>query len=258
MEKRLDGKVAIITGASSGIGRAIACHFARHGAKVIVADVTTDVVEGGEATCDLIRRECGVASFVETDVAMAGSVDHLVKTAVTTHGCIDILVNNAAIHGGTPLAETDEAEFDRVMGVNLKGAYLCARAGLRQMLSQELVDEARGRIINISSQHGYICAPEDFAYGVSKAGIDYMTRQIAADYGKDNIVCNAVAPGKIITGKAGRAVEQRWMEYSRARTPWPRLGTPQDVANAALYLASAEATYLTGHTLFVDGGWMAA
>ncbi|HEV7414981.1 MAG TPA: SDR family oxidoreductase, partial [Tianweitania sediminis] len=112
--------------------------------------------------------------------------------------------------------------------------------------------------INISSQHGHISAPEDFAYGVSKAGIAYMTRQIAADYARHNIICNAVAPGKILTGKGGRAVEQKWIDYSNSRTPWPRLGTPQDVANAALFLASDEATFLTGHNLFVDGGWMAA
>ncbi|WP_375262351.1 SDR family oxidoreductase [Palleronia sp.] len=116
----------------------------------------------------------------------------------------------------------------------------------------------RERIINIWSQHGHISAPEDFAYGVSKAGVAYMTRQIAADYDSRNIVCNAVAPGKILTGKGGRAVEQRWLDYSTARTPWPRLGTPIDVANAALFLASDEATFLTGHNLFVDGGWMAA
>jgi len=143
------------------------------------------------------------------------------------------------------------------MDVNLKGAYLCARSSVRQMLSQDIVQEVRGRIINISSQHGYVSAPEDFAYGVSKAGIAYMTRQIAADYGKDQIVCNAIAPGKIVTGKGGRAAEARWMDYSYARTPWPRLGTPQDVANAALFLAGSESTYLTGHNLFVDGGWMA-
>ncbi|GAC1477808.1 MAG: hypothetical protein NVS2B11_00820 [Acetobacteraceae bacterium] len=103
-----------------------------------------------------------------------------------------------------------------------------------------------------------IAAPEDFAYGVSKAGLVYMTRQIAADYARQHIVCNAVAPGKILTGKGGRAVEPRWIAYSEARTPMPRLGTPLDVARAALFLASEDASFVNGHNLMVDGGWMAA
>jgi NAD(P)-dependent dehydrogenase (short-subunit alcohol dehydrogenase family) len=103
-----------------------------------------------------------------------------------------------------------------------------------------------------------IACPEDVAYGTSKAGVVYITRQIAVDYAKDHIVCNAVAPGKIVTGKPGRAAEPRWMDYSRSRTPMPRLGVPDDVANAALFLASDEATFITGENILVDGGWMAA
>ncbi|ORE95123.1 SDR family oxidoreductase [Aurantimonas sp. 22II-16-19i] len=257
MEQRLTGKVAIVTGGASGIGRCIAQHFAAHGAHVVVADITTDVIEGGAPTVELIEAAGGSARFVETDVSSRDAVDRLVAATMAGFGRIDILVNNAVLRAGKPLTETEEADWDRVIDVSLKGSYLCARACVRQMLTQEIVDEVRGRIINISSQHGYVSAPEDFAYGVSKAGIAYMTRQIAADYGRHHIVCNAVAPGKILTGKGGRAVEQRWLDYSHARTPWPRLGTPQDVANAALFLASSEATYLTGHNLFVDGGWMA-
>lgn len=258
MTHRLTARTAIITGGSSGIGRAIARKFASHGAHVIVADVTTEAIEGGRPVCDLITEEGGSAMFVKTDVSKRVEVDTLVARVVETFGRVDILVNNAVLRAGKPLLDTEEADWDRVMDVSLKGAYLCARAAVRQMLTQEIVAEARGRIINISSQHGHVSAPEDFAYGVSKAGIAYMTRQIAADYAKDYVVCNAVAPGKILTGKGGRAVEPRWIEYSHARTPWPRLGTPEDVANATLFLASDEATYLTGHTLFVDGGWMAA
>lgn len=169
-----------------------------------------------------------------------------------------MIVNNAVVRTGTPLAETEEADWDRVMAVNLKGVYLCCRSAVRQMLTQKVVAETRGRIINLSSQHGMVCSPGDFAYGVSKAGVVYMTRQIAADYAKDLIVCNAVAPGKILTGKGGRAVAPEIMDYSHRRTPWPRLGVPEDVARAALFLASDEASYITGHNLMVDGGWMAA
>ncbi|MDX6805948.1 SDR family oxidoreductase [Terrihabitans rhizophilus] len=258
MTKRLEGRSAIITGGSSGIGRAMARRFAREGAHVVVADITTEAVEGGAPVCDVIVEEGGSALFLKTDVSSKAEVDALVGETVGRFGRLDILVNNAVLRAGKPLAETEEEDWDRVMDVSLKGAYLCARAAVRQMLTQEIVGEARGRLINISSQHGHISAPEDFAYGVSKAGNAYMTRQIAADYARDYIICNAVAPGKILTGKGGRAVEPKWIEYSHQRTPWPRLGTPEDVANAALFLASDEATFLTGHTLFVDGGWMAA
>ncbi|WP_333900799.1 SDR family oxidoreductase [Agrobacterium pusense] len=258
MTQRLAGRVAIVTGGSSGIGRAITRKFANHGAAVIVADITTDAIEGGRPVCDIVAEEGGKAAFVQTDVSSAGDVDAMVAETVSRFGRLDILVNNAVLRAGKPLVETAEADWDRVMDVSLKGAYLCAGAAVRQMLKQEVVGEVRGRLVHISSQHGHISAPEDFAYGVSKAGVAYMTRQIAADYAKDLIVSNAVAPGKILTGKGGRAVEPKWMDYSNARTPWPRLGTPDDVANAALFLASDEATYITGHNLFVDGGWMAS
>jgi NAD(P)-dependent dehydrogenase (short-subunit alcohol dehydrogenase family) len=256
--RRLDGKIAIITGGSSGIGRAISRLFAAEGARVVVADVTEEVVEGGEPVRALIAADGNHADFVACDVADRAAVDGLFSTVVAQHGRVDILVNNAAIRGAQKLVETEEALWDRVMGVNLKGAYLCARAAVRQMLTQDVVAEARGRIVNITSQHGMVSAPGDFAYGVSKAGLVYMTRQIAADYGPDHIICNAVAPGKILTGKGGRAVEPQWIAYSEARTPLPRLGRPLDVARAALFLASEEASFVQGHNLMVDGGWMAA
>lgn len=258
MAGRLEGKVAIVTGGSSGIGRAIALLFATEGAQVVVADVTEQVVEGGPPVLDAIRAEGREADFMTCDVSQAGDVEALFAGTVARHGGVDILVNNAAIRAGVPLAQTEEALWDRVIAVNLKGAFLCARAAVRQMLDQPVIDDTRGRIVNISSQHGMIAAPEDFAYGVSKSGLVYMTRQIAADYGRQHIVCNAVAPGKILTGKTGRAIEPRWIDYSRARTPSPRLGAPIDVARAALFLASGEASFVNGHNLLVDGGWMAA
>jgi NAD(P)-dependent dehydrogenase (short-subunit alcohol dehydrogenase family) len=135
--------------------------------------------------------------------------------------------------------------------------FLMCRAAIQQMQRQEVRNEARGRIVNISSQHGMIAAPEAAAYGTTKAGVVYLTRQVAVDYAKDLIICNAVAPGKILTGKTGRAIEPRWIDYSNARTPLPRLGRSEDVANAVLFLASDEATFITGENLMVDGGWMA-
>jgi NAD(P)-dependent dehydrogenase (short-subunit alcohol dehydrogenase family) len=176
----------------------------------------------------------------------------------TTRGRIDILVNDAAIGTGKSLHEMTLAEWERCFAVNLTGAMLMSRAAVRVFLSQEPRHGARGRIVNVSSQHGMIAAPGDVAYGTSKSGVVYFTRHIAAEYAKDLIVCNAVAPGKIITGKTGRAIEERWIEYSHARTPMPRLGVPEDVANAALFLASDEASFMTGVNLLVDGGWMAS
>ncbi|WP_112324274.1 SDR family NAD(P)-dependent oxidoreductase [Oceanibium sediminis] len=254
----LTGKTAIVTGASSGIGRAIALRFARAGASVVAADVTKDVIEGGAPVVTELAKIDPKSRFIQTDVSDAASVERLITEAASVTGRLDVLVNNAAVGSPNALLETDEAEWDRVMAINLKGPYLCCRAAIRVMRNQDIVQEARGRIVNISSQHGMIAAPGAFSYGVSKAGVAYMTRQIATDYAADNIICNAVAPGKIVTGKGGRPSEPDVMAYSRSRTPMPRLGKPNDVAGAALYLASDEAQYITGHNLLVDGGWMAA
>jgi len=143
------------------------------------------------------------------------------------------------------------------MAVNLTGMFNGCKRAVQQMLTQEPRDEVRGRLINIGSQHGVVSCPGDPAYGVTKAGAIYITRQIAADYAKHLIVCNCISPGKIVTGQPGLAADPARMEYARQRTPWPRLGRPADVANAAVFLASNRATYITGANLVVDGGWLA-
>ena len=262
---RLKDRVAIVTGGASGIGRAIACRFAEEGARVIVADVTTEPREGGEPTHDLIAAAGGTALFTLTDVSKWDQVDALVGATVARFGRLDVMVNNAAIFAGKPLLEEDEAGWDRIMAVNLKGVFFGCKRAVQQMLEQEPLGQppgaaprdVLGRIVNLSSQHGMISAPNDIAYGVSKAGCAYITRQIAADYAKRGIVCNAVAPGKILTGKPGRAQSPEVLARAQARTPMARLGAPHDVANAALFLASDEASYMTGVNLMVDGGWMA-
>lgn len=252
------GQVCIVTGAASGIGRAIARTLAAQGATVVVADVTTEVIEGGAPTAEVIAAEGGHAVFIATDVARTEQVDALVDQTVARFGRLDVLVNNACIRHARPLLALEEADWLRVLDVNLGGVYRCCRAAVRQMARQAPVDEVRGRIVNLSSQHGIIAAPGDLAYGTSKAGTAYLTRQVAADYAAQQIVCNAVAPGKIQTGAGGRAIDPAVMERAERRTPWPRLGRPDDVARAVLFLASSEARFITGTELMVDGGWMAS
>ncbi|WP_342739426.1 SDR family oxidoreductase [Bradyrhizobium sp. B117] len=258
MTGRLFGKSIVITGASSGIGRAIACRFAAEGARLVLADVTTDVREGGVPTIDRLRADGYEVEFIRTDVSCETDAEQAIAFAVEKFGRLDGLINNAAIGIGKPLLEISLAEWSRAFAVNLTGVFLMSKAAVATMLRQEVRNGARGRIVNISSQHGMIACPEDIAYGTSKAGVVYITRQIAADYAREHVICNAVAPGKIVTGKPGRAAETRWMDYSRSRTPMPRLGVPDDVAAAALFLASEDATFITGENLLVDGGWMAA
>lgn len=252
------GQVCIVTGAASGIGRAIARLLAAHGAVVVVADVTTEVIESGVPTVAAIAAAGGRAAFIATDVASTAQVDALVEQTVARFGRLDVLVNNACIRHARPLLDLEEADWQRVLDVNLSGVYRCCRAAVRQLLRQDPVDGVRGRIVNLSSQHGMIAAPEDLAYGVSKAGIMYLTRQVATDYAAQQIVCNAVAPGKIQTGQGGRALTPVVMDRATRRTPWPRLGHPDDVARAVLFLASRDSTFTTGAQLMVDGGWMAA
>jgi glucose 1-dehydrogenase len=257
MPKLLSGKTAIITGASSGIGRAIAMSFAAEGADVVVADVTTDPLEGGDPTVECIIRAGGTATFVPTDVARWAEVDELVANTVRRRGRLDIMVNNAATFSGTALLETSPEEWERVMAVNMTGMFNGCKRAIQQMITQEPLHEARGRVINLGSQQGIVTAPRDTAYGVSKAGAIYITRQIATDYAKDLIVCNCISPGKVVTGKPGLPMDPALLENARRRTPWPRLGRPEDIANAAVFLASDRATFITGANLVVDGGWLA-
>ncbi len=256
---QLAGKAAIVTGGSSGIGRAIASRYAAEGARVVIGDVTEAPGAGGGApTAEAIAAEGGTALFQLCDVSRRHQIEALVETAVTAFGRLDVMVNNAAWFGGGKLLETGDESWDRVIAVNLTGMFYGCRAAVAQMLRQEPVAEARGRIVNVTSQHGMISSPGYFAYGVSKAGGVYMTRQIAADYAKDLIICNAVAPGKVVTGSESNTVDEAALAYARSRTPMPRLGRPGDVASAAVFLASDQATYITGVNLMVDGGWMAA
>lgn len=258
MSSLLAGRTAVITGASSGIGRAIALSFAAEGAIVVVADVVAEPIEGGEPTVELIARAGGKASFETVDVGRWDDVDALIAKTVARHGRLDIMVNNAATYSGTALLDTHPEQWEQVMTVNLTGMFYGCKRAVQQMILQEPRQEVRGRVINLGSQHGIVAARRDSPYGVSKAGAIYLTKQIAVDYAKDLIVCNCISPGKIVTGKPGLAMDPALLELARQRTPWPRFGRPQDVANAAVFLASDRATFITGANLVVDGGWLAA
>ena len=261
MTRRLPDRVCIVTGAASGIGRAIARRFAAEGARVVILDPRSEPIEGGESTVDLITESGGQAERLDVDVSDWDALDAAVSETVARFGALHVMVNNAAIYTGTDLLATTSDDWDRVMAVNLRGVFNGCKRAVMQMLAQEPIGEARGRIINISSQHGMIACPGDIAYGVSKAGTVYITRQVAHDYAARGIVCNAVAPGKILTGRTD-AIDEASLEYARSRTPMAReplgrLGRPDDVAGAALFLASDECRYINGENLMVDGGWMA-
>ena len=251
---------AIVTGSSSGIGRAIAIRLAADGFPVILADVRRDPLTGGEPTALLIGRQGGTCEFVRADVSSAAACEDLVHSAASGYGRLSVLVNNAVLAGphSKPLVDTLDADWDAMMAVNLRGPFLLCRAAVRQMLTQEPVGEVRGRIVNITSQHGMVGVPGHFAYAVGKGGLVQMTRQIAVEHGRDGIMCNAVAPGKIRTGAPGDlAADPQSAAYVQSRTPFSRLGEPPDVAAAVSFLASDQASYISGVNLMVDGGWMA-
>jgi NAD(P)-dependent dehydrogenase (short-subunit alcohol dehydrogenase family) len=257
MSSLLAGKVAVVTGASSGIGRAIAISFANEGAAVVIADITEQPLEGGESTLEIIARAGGAATFQRTDVGRWEELDLLIGNTVARHGRLDVMVNNAAIYTGTALLETESEQWERVMRVNLTGMFNGCKRAIQQMITQEPRHEVRGRVINLGSQQGIVTCPGDTPYGVSKAGAIYITKQIAVDYAKELIVCNCISPGKIVTGAPGLAQDPARLENARRRTPWPRFGRPEDVANAAVFLASDRASFITGSNLIIDGGWLA-
>jgi NAD(P)-dependent dehydrogenase (short-subunit alcohol dehydrogenase family) len=237
----------------------MALAFAREGADVVVGDVQELPREGGAPTAEVITREGGAATYVDADVSRWGAIDRLVRTAVERRGRLDVMVNNAVIAGrhSKGLLDTEEEDWDAIMDVGLRGVFLCCKRAVQQMLGQEPVGEVRGRIINMSSQHGMVGTPGHVAYCAAKGGVINLTRQVAVDYGRHGIMVNAIAPGKILTTPIDEPDTPEILEYSHARTPFSRLGQPEDVAAAAVFLASDACTYVSGTNLLVDGGWMA-
>ncbi len=243
------GKVALVTGGGSGIGRASALTFAREGAKVVVADV---VVEGGEETVRLIQQRGGEAIFVKTDVSQATEVEALVARAVQTYGRLDCAHNNAGIEGAAATT-VDYAEdaWERVIAINLKGVWLCMKYEIPQLLKQ-----GGGAIVNTASTAGLVGYRGGSAYVASKHGVVGLTKTAALEYAKAGVRVNAVCPGAIDTPMMGRITGHRPQRAERmaAAEPVGRMGRPEEIAEAVVWLCSKAASFVTGHAMAVDGG----
>jgi 3-oxoacyl-[acyl-carrier protein] reductase len=242
---RLKDKVAFITGGGQGIGKVTALTFAREGARVAVADIN---MANAQAVAEEIVRNDGQAKAVFLDVSRAESVEVAVRTTVEAFGRIDILVNNAGITRDARMQKMTEDQFDAVINVNLKGVWLCAKAVVPIMIAN-----GGGSIINAASIVGLHGNFGQTNYVAAKAGVIGMTKTWARELGPNHIRVNAIAPGFTATEMIA-TVPEKVLESVRERTPLRRLGTPEDIANAYLFLASDEASFITGVTLSVDGG----
>jgi len=252
---RLDGRVALVTGASSGIGNAIAAALGSGGADIVVADIRREPkLDGTQSVFDKLDEAGADHHFVKTDVTDETDIRETIDETTEVFGGLDILVNNAGIYYQYPVHETPTEEYDEILDVNLRGTFLCSKAAI-----PELRDSENGKIINLSSIMGIVGGLKSGAYCASKGGVSNLTRQMSLDYADDEINVNAIAPGII---KTAQNVE--WRESSpdvietwEVKTPWPHFGEPEDVAKAAVFLASDASDFITGHVLSVDGGWTA-
>ena len=252
MAGRLDGKIALITGAGSGIGRASALTFAREGAKVAVADKLAD---GGQETVRMVEAAGGTASFIEVDVSDAASVEAMVNATVETYGRIDCAYNNAGIEG--QVAPTDsyaDDMFDKVIAVNLTGVWLCMKYEIPRLL-----EHGGGAIVNTASGAGLIGVAGLSAYVASKHGVIGLTKTAALEYAKSGIRVNAVCPGLIQTPMVERltADQPQLGEALVAMEPVGRTGRPEEIAESVVWLCSDAASFVTGHAMSVDGGFVA-
>ena len=254
MPGTLDGKVALVTGGGSGIGRAASLAYSREGARVALVDVN---VEGGEETVQLIKEAGGDAILVHADVSESSGTLDMVAQTVGRFGRLDCAFNNAGVGGGRDrnlTADYTEEDWDRVIGINLKGVWLSMKAEIPRMLAQ-----GGGAIVNTASIMGLIAAPGAVAYMAAKHGVVGLTKAAALEYAGDNIRVNAVCPGYIDTPllRPVLTAHEGFEERIVSRHPVGRLGQPQEIAEAVIWLSSEAASFVTGHSMAVDGGYVA-
>src|SRR5713101_9245365 len=243
---QLENRVAIVTGGARGIGLAIAKRYVGEGAKVIIADV--DAAAGEAAASALDGARC---SFVRTDVGDRRDAEQVVAEACRLFGGIDILVNNAGMVHGADFLDLEEADFDRVLRTNLKGAFLVGQAAARRMVAQVKAGKSAGTIINMSSINAVVAIPNHTPYCVSKGGIDQLTKVMALALAPHGIRVNAIGPGSIMTDiLKAVATDQEAKRRVLARTPLGRIGDPDEIAAVAVFLASDDASYITGQTIY--------
>jgi NAD(P)-dependent dehydrogenase (short-subunit alcohol dehydrogenase family) len=251
LARDLDGKVAIITGGTSGIGRDTAVLFGRHGAKVVLAGRRQ---ADGEETLKQVRAAGGDGLFVKTDVAKSGDVEALVKKTVEKFGRVDTAFNNAGIEGTwVPIVDQTEKDWDELIDINLKGVWLCLKYEIQQMLKQG----EGGTIVNMSSVAGLMGTPAAAPYGASKHGVIGLTRTAALEYAHQKIRVNAVCPAVIETPMGERlfgAPEAR--QWALSKHPIGRFGQPMEIAEAVLWLCSEKSSFMTGHYMVLDGGFL--
>jgi NAD(P)-dependent dehydrogenase (short-subunit alcohol dehydrogenase family) len=249
--KRLEGKIAIITGGGQGIGEEIARRFSAEGAKIVIADMSE---KSASRVAKKIEENNGEAIAIRTEVTSITSIENCVREAVGRFGKLDILVNNAGVFLQAPLLETTESLWDRTLDVDLKGYFFFIKAVVPEMVKQG----GGGKIINIASNAAEVGFPDSAAYCAAKAGVVGLTKALAVELATQHINVNAIGPCNVQTPmNAHLMADPSFYKFVVDNTPWGRVSVPEDISPAAVYLASAEADYVTGHTLYIDGGWLA-